>query len=944
MVHDHTYSKVSKKQKNEKSNAIKPKSLKSKNTVKDSHKHTLNQNKNLQRNLKILFLNVGGLRTKLRASDFFEKMAEYDIACLVEAKIDKNDLEVIKNKFENFDLFSNIMENYMINPRAGIIVFAKKHISKNLNFLEPTNDISLFFKINKNILNSKKDLLCACVYIPPSTSLYKNTDNFELLTDELIQHKQNFVCDTLILGDFNAKTRTLSDYVEKNKYTDLADFEEDFPDLELTRHNQDNHEVDEYGFKLLHFCKVQNLCIVNGRVGRDKNVGKFTTKNETMIDYCLTSPQFFQEINEFEVEEFNPILSDVHCVLSLEIKSHIFENENLENKTNKIVKKCRWDSKYSENYLKNLDRTKIENIQNSLDNISTLNTKKEDISEIINQLSEIFTTAKEKTFNKNGKKLIPKKKWYDSQIEKAKKDFKKARTSKIKQNVQTSGRLYKNLLKTKEKTHISKIAASIRRSRKKDPAYYWYLLKGPKKSDAIKVSLDDFEEFFKDLNLDKTKNAHENNFEEDMCVVHPSNDISDTLNSSISDEEIQRAIKALKNKKAVGIDNILNEEIKTTFPVFKNIYKKLFNLILDTGIFPEIWADGLIIPIFKKKGSKSDPNNYRGITLISCLSKFFTTILNNRLKKVSEIILSEIQAGFRPGYSTLDHIYSLYCIFLLYKRMNKPLYMAFIDYQKAFDTIWRAGLWHKLINQGVSGKFLNVVKSMYEKSKSRVFLHGEKSNPFPAETGVKQGEILSPLLFAFYINDLENCLKEQGVQPLQGIKSVTEELELNLDLQIMLDLLLLYYADDTIILADSAIGLQFALEELQTYCENWKLVVNEGKTKVMCINRQEHSDNKFYYNDKELEVVKNFTYLGINFNTRGITVGAVNERLVSAEKAMFSTLINCKQNKLPIDTSLEMFEKTVIPCALYGAEIFGFNNLANLEKLQLKYIKYSLKL
>ena len=228
------------------------------------------------------------------------------------------------------------------------------------------------------------------------------------------------------------------------------------------------------------------------------------------------------------MEEFNPILSDVHCVLSLEIKSHIFENENLENKTNKIVKKCRWDSKYSENYLKNLDRTKIENIQNSLDNISTLNTKKEDISEIINQLSEIFTTAKEKTFNKNGKKLIPKKKWYDSQIEKAKKDFKKARTSKIKQNVQTSGRLYKNLLKTKEKTHISKIAASIRRSRKKDPAYYWYLLKGPKKSDAIKVSLDDFEEFFKDLNLDKTKNAHENNFEEDMCVVHPSNDISDT--------------------------------------------------------------------------------------------------------------------------------------------------------------------------------------------------------------------------------------------------------------------------------------------------------------------------------------------------------------------------------------------------------------------------------
>ena len=148
----------------------------------------------LQSNLKILFLNVGGLRSKLRASDFSEKIEEYDIACLVEAKIDKNDIEVIKNKFENFDLFSNIIENYMINPRAGIIVFAKKHIAPHLNFFEPKNDISLFFKINKNILDSNKDLLCACVYIPPSTSFYKNNDNFELLTDELVQNKQNFVC------------------------------------------------------------------------------------------------------------------------------------------------------------------------------------------------------------------------------------------------------------------------------------------------------------------------------------------------------------------------------------------------------------------------------------------------------------------------------------------------------------------------------------------------------------------------------------------------------------------------------------------------------------------------------------------------------------------------------------------------------------------------------
>ena len=121
-------------------------------------------------------------------------------------------------------------------------------------------------------------------------------------------------------------------------------------------------------------------------------------------------------------------------------------------------------------------------------------------------------------------------------------------------------------------------------------------------------------------------------------------------------------------------------------------------------------------------------------------------------------------------------------------------------------------------------------------------------------------------------------------------------------------------------------------------------MVNEDKTKVMCITGKDQIDQKFVYNHKELEVVKEFTYLGINFNTRGITVGAIKNRLISAEKAMFGTLINCKRNKLPIDISLDMFEKMVIPCALYRSELWGFNNLINLERLQLKYIKYLLKL
>jgi hypothetical protein len=99
---------------------------------------------------------------------------------------------------------------------------------------------------------------------------------------------------------------------------------------------------------------------------------------------------------------------------------------------------------------------------------------------------------------------------------------------------------------------------------------------------------------------------------------------------------------------------------------------KLFNLVLLTGVVPRAWTDGVIKPILKKKGSPDDPNNYRGITILSCLGKLFTTILNNRLNDYIEQfnVIGNEQAGFRNGCSTLDHMFTLYGIIdiLLYKK------------------------------------------------------------------------------------------------------------------------------------------------------------------------------------------------------------------------------------------------------------------------------------
>ena len=172
-------------------------------------------------------------------------------------------------------------------------------------------------------------------------------------------------------------------------------------------------------------------------------------------------------------------------------------------------------------------------------------------------------------------------------------------------------------------------------------------------------------------------------------------------------EEIMKAIKKLKNNKACGIDTILNEYIKTSVELIAPLLVKLFNIILNTGNVPLDWTIGIIQPIFKNKGCDEDPNNYRGITLLSCLGKLFTALLNQRLHIYLELngYLGAEQSAFRPGYSTMDGIFMLKMLIDFYASKKKRLFCAFIDYEKAFDTVHRGSLWLKLIANGIMGKF-----------------------------------------------------------------------------------------------------------------------------------------------------------------------------------------------------------------------------------------------
>ena len=107
--------------------------------------------------------------------------------------------------------------------------------------------------------------------------------------------------------------------------------------------------------------------------------------------------------------------------------------------------------------------------------------------------------------------------------------------------------------------------------------------------------------------------------------------------------------------------------------------------MFEKGVFPKRWTESIVLPLFKK-GDANNPNNYRGISLCDASSKFYSTILNFRLQDWVKMnnITGECQAGFKRNYSTTDHVFTLLALMQKQFSLNRKMYVAFIDFEKAF--------------------------------------------------------------------------------------------------------------------------------------------------------------------------------------------------------------------------------------------------------------------
>lgn len=911
--------------------------------------------------------------------DFVSFINSYDIIHLSETKLDSLD-DV------NVDGYSFIGKYRFVfkNRSGGVGILIKNSLFDKIEVLDISCENCLWYRFKDT------SYIFAVVYIPPEGSKYGNLDIFDKLENDIIDiNSQYDNASLLIFGDFNAKTGRLPDYTVFDEY-----IAENYIDtvseenmtlngmvnlgLPLERFSQDNNNINNYGYRFLELCKSTGLLIANGRCGNDIHIGKNTCNDSSLLDYLLLSLNNFSNTKNFEVLDFDPILSDIHNSLTVEFYIgnivNVIEpqNNDIEEErdvTENCYKKPIWDNSVRQLFVDSLDQASIDEYSIEFARLFDDKSYNENcINDITKKVSEILFNAadkcnliidvKNKPFGRScnsGNNSSKNKKWFDDDCTNARKKYlnskrhhRRYKTHDSYLNMVSDSKVYKKTINKKIRDYQNDVNKKLSNLRSSDPKAFWSLLNkysNEGKETFSKISKETFFEHFVKLNeagLDEDDNQEVNIDFEHL------NSNNAFVNADITIDEIKKIVKKLKNNKSPSaFDHILNEYLKYANESFLQLLCQLFNIILDSGIFPDVWSKGIIHPIYKNKGDKDDPNNYRGITILSCMGKLFTNILNERLNIYLEScnLLSEEQAGFRKNYGTIDHVFSLKLLIDFYLKNKQKLFCAFVDYRKAFDSLNRLHLWNKLLSHNIDGRCLKIIHNMYQKAKSCVKVNNVLTGFFSSYTGVRQGENLSPILFSIYLNDLTQFMSCK-MEGLTTMSSVTQACLSDDTIDVYLKLYLLLYADDTVLLAENKFDLQNGLNAMNEYCNIWGLQVNEAKTKIVIFSS--HKINKetfiFKYNNRDLEIVDEFSYLGVLFNYNGRFCKAKKRIIEQARKAMFSIVKKARKLNLPISIQLHLFNSMVVPILLYGSEVWGIENLQIMEQFQLRFCKLILNL
>jgi hypothetical protein len=346
--------------------------------------------------------------------------------------------------------------------------------------------------------------------------------------------------------------------------------------------------------------------------------------------------------------------------------------------------------------------------------------------------------------------------------------------------------------------------------------------------------------------------------------------------------------------------------------LFQNITLKLLNEVFTTLKVPSIWLESIIVPI-PKKGNLHKVENYRGIAFMSCFAKLYNRLILNRLKPFFEKILAENLAGFREKRSCRDLIHILRRILEGAEIKNLSLVATFVDFQKAFDSIYRPFMWDVLRSYGVPVHMVSAIKLLYDGNSVKIKVPSTKqlSEKLEVETGVLQGDTLAPYLFVIVMDYILKKTRdpnfgfltheEKGSRYRPRGKKVIHDLA---------------FADDIVLLDQNIPQAQAHLSALQNAAASSGLQISQSKTEYMVVKHVSNTDVAFSLNGQPLKKVDQFKYLG-SFVPDSKKDFYIRNNLAWS---IFWSLLKIFKSELSFKLKYDLLRSTVFSILLYGSE------------------------
>lgn len=904
--------------------------------------------------------------SKSKYNELKHEFKKYDVVGLVETFANK------ENSFEleGYVCFAKVRKRHVLAKRnsGGCLMFIKNNLTPYVSKLSSSSSDIIWLKLEVpqlNLAQQPETLILGCVYVSPITShrVIPNS-TFEILKEEIVAFQARFPwCKFLIAGDLNSRTGQLADtpypinsisesLFLNNDEIDLFGSNSDVP----VRSNSDKH-VNNYGTLLIDLCMECDLVICNGRSGKDFEHGFFTCfcpNGASVVDYLLTSSAIFNRIADFEVLPVT--LYSIHAQLQFNLKIHL--PRCLESAINgSTIQVAPFQGLHPRiKYVVPFDElnTFSERFRAEFNEGSRVTYQNQHPEEMLNFLyNTVYNTAenyrqtvkistKNKILEADTRTQTP---FFDLEcllkkrkIEKIQQDIRMlniqnnvvnlydGQISELVKELHEAKKAYKQTLKIKEEEYHKKESEMLVKATETDKGFWeYYKKKCPKTFNSSNtVSPDAW--------VEHTNNLYSPVNCDPINLGDPVTRNYESLDSPFTVQELSTEMQKIKESKASGPDGLGGRILKCCFQSISVFLLTLFNAMFLLSFYPIQWTNSIVFMLFKK-GDDTNPNNYRSISLLNVLSKLFTGLLHNRLMLwcENEKVISDYQFGFRSNHSTTDSIFihkTLIDAQLAKKR--RKLYTCYIDFTKAFDTVVWEILWLKLNKIGISEncKLLKMLKSIYANVTSQIITPFGLTLPTPLFKGLRQGCILSPLLFILFINDIKDYLGSvEGHEMFLFNTSISH----------------LLFADDLVIFSQTPIGLQRCLNALEKYCTKFHLNINLTKTCILVFRRggKPAKSEKWFIKNNPISVVSEFKYLGIIFTPSGSWTTAQRDLANRARKATFCIKKFVAKTGIRQPYILfKIFDSCILPILNYGCEIWGFHEARDAEKVYHDFCKF----